>query len=92
MGVVGIVDVSGQAVRQGWYPVLLALLSANLGVINLFPMLPFDGGHILLNIVERVRGRRVDPRVLERMVAIGVTLLLLLFVFLTFNDLRRIFG
>jgi regulator of sigma E protease len=92
MGVVGIMDVSGDAVRQGWYPILLALLSANLGIINLLPILPFDGGHILFNTVERIRGRRLSPKVLERVVAVGVTLLILLFVFLTFNDLQRIFG
>ncbi len=92
MGVVGIVDVSGDAVRQGWYPILLALLSANLGIINLLPILPFDGGHILFNVVEKARGRRLDPKVLERIVAVGVTLLIVLFVLLTFNDLRRIFG
>lgn len=92
LGVVGIVDVSGEAVRQGWYPILLALLSANLAIINLIPILPFDGGHIFFNVVEKIRGRRVDPRVLERVVAVGVTLLILLFVFLTFNDLQRIFG
>jgi regulator of sigma E protease len=92
MGVVGIVDVSGDAVRQGWYPILLALLSANLAIINLIPILPFDGGHIFFNTMEKIRGRRVSPKVLERVVAVGVTLLILLFVFLTFNDLQRIFG
>ena len=92
VGPVGIIDVSGDAVRQGWYPILLAFLSVNLGIINLLPILPFDGGHIFFNTVERIRGRRVDPKVLERVVAFGVTLLILLFVFLTFNDIRRIFG
>jgi regulator of sigma E protease len=92
VGPVGIIDVSGDAVRQGWYPILLAFLSANLGIINLLPILPFDGGHIFFNTVERIRGRRMNPRVLERVVAFGVTLLILLFVLLTFNDFRRIFG
>ena len=92
MGMVGIVDVSGDAVRQGWYPILLALLSANLAIINLIPILPFDGGHIFFNVVEKIRGRRVGPKVLERVVAVGVTLLIVLFVLLTFNDLQRIFG
>jgi regulator of sigma E protease len=84
--------VSGEAVRQGWYPLLLAFLSANLAIINLLPILPFDGGHIFFNVIEKIRGRRMDPKVLERVVAFGVTLLILLFVFLTFNDLKRIFG
>ena len=92
VGPVGIIDVSGNAVRQGWYPILLAFLSANLGIMNLLPILPFDGGHILFNTVERIRGRRMNPKVLERIVAFGVTLLVLLFVLLTYNDIKRIFG
>ena len=92
VGPVGIIDVSQDAVREGYYPILLALLSVNLGIINLLPLLPFDGGHILFNTVEKVKGRRVDATVLERFAAVGVTLLVLLFLFLTFSDLQRIFG
>jgi regulator of sigma E protease len=91
-GPVGIINVSHQAVEQDWYPVLLAFLSFNLGLINLLPILPFDGGHIAMNLVERVRGRRIDSRVFERMVAFGTVLLVLLFIFLTFNDVKRLFG
>lgn len=91
-GPVGIIDISSQAVQQGYYPVLLALLSVNLGVINLVPLLPFDGGHLFFNTLERVRRRKLDRRVMERFAAVGVALLLMLFVFLTFNDLRRLFG
>jgi regulator of sigma E protease len=91
-GPVGIINVSHQAVEQDWYPILLAFLSFNLGLINLLPILPFDGGHIAMNLVERVRGRRIDSRVFERMVAFGTVLLVLLFIFLTFNDVKRLFG
>ena len=92
VGPVGIIDVSRQAVQQDWYPVLLAFLSFNLGLINLLPVLPFDGGHIAMNVVERIRGRRLDSLVFERLVAFGTVLLVMLFIFLTFNDLKRIFG
>ena len=92
VGPVGIIDVSLDAVREGYYPILLAFLSVNLGIINLLPLLPFDGGHILFNTVEKLKGRRVDAKVLERFAAVGVTLLVLLFLFLTFSDLNRIFG
>lgn len=91
-GPVGIIDVSHQAVEQDWYPILMAFLSFNLGLINLLPILPFDGGHIVMNLVERVRGRRIDSRVFERMVAFGTVLLVLLFIFLTYNDVKRLFG
>jgi regulator of sigma E protease len=92
VGPVGIIDVSRQAVQQNWYPVLLAFLSFNLGLINLLPILPFDGGHIAFNLVERARGRRLDAKVFERVVAFGTVLLVMLFLFLTFNDVKRIFG
>ncbi len=91
-GPVGIVSVSQQYVASGVYPILLAYLSFNLGLINLLPILPFDGGHIAVNLVERVRGRRLDPRVLERLVAFGTVLLVMLFILLTFNDVKRLFG
>ncbi len=92
VGPVGIVKVSQQAVKQDWYPILLAFLSFNLGLINLLPILPFDGGHIMFNIVERVRGRRFTTRVFERMLAFGTLLLVMLFILLTFNDVKRLFG
>jgi len=90
-GPVGIISISQTAVRQSWYPVLLAFISVNLGIFNLLPFLPFDGGHIFFNVMERVRGRRVSTRVLERAIAIGVVLLITLGVLLTYNDLHRIF-
>lgn len=91
VGPVGIVSVSQQAVRQHWYPLFLAFISVNLGIINLLPILPFDGGHILFNTLERIRGgRRVDRRVIERIVAVSVAVLITLFIFLTFNDISRL--
>ena len=90
-GPVGILSVSQTAERQSWYPLLLAFVSVNLGIVNLLPFLPFDGGHIFFNSVEAVRGRRVDPRVLERAIVIGVVVLVTLFFLITYNDIQRIF-
>jgi regulator of sigma E protease len=91
VGPVGIVSVSEQAVQQHWYPLFLAFISVNLGIINLLPVLPFDGGHIFFNTLERIRGgRRVDRRVIERIVAVSVVVLITLFIFLTFNDISRL--
>ena len=91
-GPVGILNVSRQAVEQDWYPLLLAFLSVNLGIINLLPILPFDGGHIAFNLLERVRGKRLDAKIFERIVAFGTVLLVVLFIFLTFNDVKRLVG
>jgi len=91
-GPVGILKASQQAIVQNYYPILLAFLSFNLGLINLLPILPFDGGHIAMNVVEKIRGRRLNTVVFERMVAFGTVLLVMLFIFLTFNDVKRLFG
>jgi regulator of sigma E protease len=69
---------------------LLALISLSLGVINLFPFLPLDGGHIFWSLVEKVRGSRVPFSVIERASAIGFLLILMLFAVGLTNDLGRI--
>ena len=69
---------------------ILALISLSLGVINLFPFLPLDGGHIFWSLVEKVRGRRVPFAVIERASAIGFLLILALFVVGLTNDLGRL--
>ena len=91
-GPVGIVKASQVAIERNYYPILLAFLSFNLGLINLLPILPFDGGHIAMNLVEKIRGRRLNTVVFERMIAFGTLLLVMLFIFLTFNDVKRLFG
>ncbi len=92
VGPVGIINVSREAVQQSWYPILLAFLSFNLGLINLLPMLPFDGGHLVVNTLERVRGRRLNQQIFERLAAVGTILLVMLFLLLTFNDVKRLLG
>jgi regulator of sigma E protease len=69
---------------------VLAVISLSLGVINLFPFLPLDGGHIFWSLIEKVRGRRVPFSVIERASAVGFLLILLLFVVGLSNDLGRL--
>jgi regulator of sigma E protease len=69
---------------------ILAIISLSLGVINLFPFLPLDGGHIFWSLVEKVRGARVPFSVIERASAVGFLLILMLFVIGLSNDLGRI--
>ena len=93
VGPVGIVKISQDAVRNSYYPMLLAFISINLGIMNLLPILPFDGGHVVLNTAEWLRrGRRVSTKFVERAVAVGVALLLTLTVYLTWNDIGRLLG
>lgn len=93
-GVVGASSALNQAVsfspRIGLY--VLALISLSLGVINLFPFLPLDGGHIFWSLVEKVRGRRVPFYVIERASAIGFLLVIMLFVIGLTNDIGRLSG
>jgi regulator of sigma E protease len=69
---------------------LLAVISLSLGIINLFPFLPLDGGHIFWSLVEKLRGQRVPFVVIERASAIGFLLIMLLMVVGLTNDLGRL--
>jgi regulator of sigma E protease len=93
-GVVGISDVAHQTIEFGAREALtlLAVISLSLAIINLFPFLPLDGGHIFWSLVEKVRGRRVPFSVIERASAIGFLLILALFVIGLTNDIGRLNG
>jgi regulator of sigma E protease len=81
-----------EAVGLGYQEALLilAIISLSLGIINLFPFLPLDGGHIFWSLVEKVRGSRVPFYVIERASAIGFLLILMLFFVGLSNDLGRL--
>jgi regulator of sigma E protease len=93
-GVVGISDVAHQTIEFGAREALtlLAVISLSLAIINLFPFLPLDGGHIFWSLVEKVRGRRVPFSVIERASALGFLLILALFVIGLTNDIDRLNG
>lgn len=100
-GPVGIVNVVGNIVQEsqdyGRHAILLSLaqfsilLSANLGVMNLLPIPALDGGRIVFLLIEAVR-RKPVPKEKEAMVhLVGMALLMILMVFVMFNDIRNIF-
>jgi len=89
-GPVGIITLSEQAVRGGYYLGLLALISINLAILNMLPLLPLDGGHALFSIIEKVRGRAVSLRNFERISLVGLGLFVILFLVATSNDIGRI--
>ena len=68
----------------------MALLSVNLGLINLFPIPMLDGGHIVLYGFEAILGRPVSPKILEWVYRAGLGIILFVFVLTTWNDLRRL--
>ena len=91
---VGIVQQSSRAVQLGYreYFQVLAIISLSLALLNLLPLLPLDGGHMAFSIVEGVRGRAVGRAVYERVSAIGIALVLLLFFVGLSNDIGNIRG
>ncbi len=93
--VVGISDVAHETVEKSATEalLLLALVSLSLGLINLLPILPLDGGHIFWAVVEKLRrGRPVSLRVMERASIIGFALVAMLFFIGLSNDIGRITG
>jgi regulator of sigma E protease len=91
---VGIVDVSSQAVSLTFtlYLQILGLISISLAILNLLPLLPLDGGHILFSIIEGLRGRAVGREVYERVSAIGIALFLVLTFIGLSNDINHLGG
>ena len=69
---------------------ILALISLSLGIINLFPFLPLDGGHIFWAVAEKLRGRAISIRVMERASIVGFVLVLMLFYVGLSNDIGRL--
>ena len=93
-GVVGITRSLKDTVNYGWgeYLLLLGFISLSLALLNLLPLLPLDGGHIAFSLLEGIRGRAIAREVYERVSAVGIALVLLLFVIGLSNDVGRLGG
>ena len=92
-GPVGIFSIVGTAAESGFLSVLslLALISINVGFINLLPIPAFDGGHILFLIIEKIKGSKVNPKIENTIHSVFFILLMGLMLYITFNDIVRIF-
>ena len=93
-GVVGSYEVTRQSIEFDARQAIgiLGVISLSLAVINLFPFLPLDGGHIFWALVEKLRGRPVSMRTMERAGVVGFALVLILFVIGLQNDIGRLTG
>jgi regulator of sigma E protease len=93
-GVVGVSSVANEVIDVGTWEslLLLALVSLSLGLINLFPFLPLDGGHIFWSLVEKLRGEPVPFSIMERAGAVGFVLVIMLFFLGLSNDIGRLTG
>jgi regulator of sigma E protease len=92
VGPIGIAELSGGAARAGWLELFgfMAMISLNLGLINLMPIPVLDGGHILILALEGVSRRDFSMKVKEKMLLVGFVLLLTLMVTVIYNDLARV--
>ena len=90
--VVGIFDMVKQYIGAGFIPLLslTALLSVNIGVMNLLPIPALDGGRIVFLIIEGITGKKVPKKVESIINLVFMGLLLILFVFITYNDILRL--
>jgi len=92
-GPIMIAQMAGQQAQEGLgsFLAFLAVLSINLGVLNLLPVPVLDGGHLLFFVVEAIIGRPVAVKHRERAQQVGIFLLMLLMVYAFYNDIARFF-
>jgi regulator of sigma E protease len=93
-GIVGAYTVTQESFATSTTQALevVALISLSLAIINLFPFLPLDGGHVFWAVAEKVRGKRIPFEVMERAGVVGFVLILLLFVIGLSNDISTLSG
>ena len=93
-GIITIVDVTSQASSAGILSLFFftALISVNLGVLNLLPIPALDGGHIMFNIYEMITGREPNEKAMWYMTVVGWGLLLALMMLGLYNDINRLMG
>lgn len=91
-GPVGIAALTGQVVKLGFIYVLqfAALLSINLGIINLFPIPALDGGRLLFLLIEKIKGSPVKQTLEANIHQVGFILLMILMAFIIFRDIRKL--
>ena len=88
-GIIRIAQISGQVAELGLVSFIsfLAILSVNLGLINLFPIPMLDGGHLVFYAIEALIGRPLSSRIQEYLLKFGLLLVIFIFLFVTWNDL-----
>lgn len=93
-GPIGIIQVVQEQWKLSFSDALfwLGAISLNLGVLNLLPIPMLDGGTILLSLFELITGKKIKPKTMEKLILPFAILLIVFFIFLTYNDLSRMFG
>jgi regulator of sigma E protease len=94
-GPVGIAKVTGDTYKASGMPglfQLLAIISISLAIMNILPILPLDGGHFFMQIIEAIKGSPVPDSIQNAIATVGIVSLLGLMLFITFFDIGKIFG
>ena len=94
-GIVGIANQAGEVAQSSGFISLIyfmAFISANLGLINILPIPGLDGGHAFIAIIEGIMGRELPVQIQYTIQFLGIFLILSLFVFTIFNDIRNMFN
>ncbi len=92
-GIIRIAEMSGDISKKSGFVdfiIFMALLSVNLGLINLFPIPVLDGGHVVIYVLEIITGREMNANVKNLLFKIGLFLIIALMVFATYNDFARL--
>ena len=94
VGPVGIAQIAGDTAKSSLFSFvqLMALLSISLGIINLLPIPMLDGGQVIMHTLESLKGSALSDGVLQLSFRISILLVATIFVFVTYNDLIRLFG
>lgn len=93
-GPILIAKIAGERMEAGWINFLyfMAVLSVNLGILNLLPIPILDGGHLVYFTVEAILRKPLHPKIIEILQQVGLVLLVTLMIFVFYNDLMRFFG
>ena len=94
VGPVGIAQIAGDTAKSSLFSFvqLMALLSISLGIINLLPIPMLDGGQVIMHTLESLKGSALPDSVLQLSFRVSILLVATIFVFVTYNDLIRLFG
>lgn len=92
-GPVGILNVTSKSVQYGldMYFSLFAMISLNIGIFNALPIPALDGGRILILLIEKLIGRKVSTKIVENIILASFVLMMILFIYATYNDIARMF-
>ena len=93
-GPIGIYSTVSEAARQGmdYYVQLIAMISINVGIVNALPLPIFDGGRVLLALIELIIGKPLNKKTQDFVMTASLIILLLLFFFVTYNDISKLIG